>query len=237
MYFNNSSSTEASICHQADDILKTSTTSYPLTAKTRAANQWLRQVGIWAYQSSDTWEYDDTNYDKLPIATTNLVTDQQLYGLPTTIDVLKIERIEYKDNSDKWNKIKIIDKKEVPIALDEYMETSGEPRYADLFTDQIKLYPAPDFNKINGLKIYISRDIHAFAADDTTAVPGIPEPFHRIIVMGICYDFAIQEGWSEKARIFKGEINQLKEELEKFYSSRSDLTMPKRFKPFIENYE
>lgn len=237
MYFNSSDNKEKSICHQVDDILHTSTSSYSLDAKTRSANQWLRKVGVWSYTASGTWEYDDTNHDKQPWATTNLVTDQQLYGLPTTIDVLKIERIEYKDDDDDWNTLTVIDKDQIDIALEEFCDTSGEPQYVDLFADQIKLYPAPDYNKTNGLKLYFSRDIHAFETDDTNAEPGIPEPFQRILVMGMCYDFAIQEGWSEKARIFKGEINDLKKELQDFYGDRKSGVFERRFMPHIETYK
>jgi len=143
---------------------------------TRLINVWYRRVNSWIWESTGTWEYDDSNYTDLPVATGTLVAAQQDYEIPTTAQ--KIDRVEILDSSGNYQVLEQIDKSQIKsIAMSEYMETDGMPVKYDLVGCSILLYPAPAAANVTtaaGIKVYFSRDIRDFAckygtADATTA--------------------------------------------------------------------
>jgi len=269
---------------------------------TRFINVWYRRVNSWIWESTGTWEYDDSNWDDLPIATTTIVDDQQDYELSSIAQ--KIDRVEVLDSAGNYQLITPIDKSEIKSSsMSEFYETAGMPRYYDLVGRSILLYPKPDTSKVTaakGLKVYFTRDIKEFAykegtadatladhlVDDTSAQftaddvgrtaknvtdsteatitaytdagdvtvdsdifvdtdsykicsdnqePGFVNSFHRLLSLGAAYDYCIAYEVGTKANFLKGQINELVEELKKFYGSRHR-DMPTRIKPKKRNY-
>ena len=140
---------------------------------TKNLNAWYRKVNTLIWQATGTWEYDDSSYTDLPIATTTMVDAQQDYELPSAAQ--RIDRIEVKDSGGIWHKLNPIDKAMIGGALDEHRKTDGLPVEYDLLGRTIMLYPAPATASItaaNGLKVYFSREIEEFGAIKTGTADG-----------------------------------------------------------------
>lgn len=212
-----------SLYHDALFLLgvdRSDTTTYPLEDFIRNANSWYRKANTWIWQSTGEWEYDDSNYTNLPIATTTLVAGQNDYELPS--DAQKVDRIEVLNASGDYEHIKTIDKSQISGALSEYYETDGMPKYYDLVGRSIILYPAPSATETTlaaGLKIYFTRDIEEFETDDTNKEPGFVSDFHRLISLGAALDFALVTG-SNKINFIREQIQLMEADLKQFYGSR-----------------
>jgi hypothetical protein len=223
MQINNSSSKSTSLYHDSLfhlGINRSDTTQYPVEDFIRNANGWYEEINAWIWEATGDWEYDDSNYTTLPIATGNLVDAQADYELPSTAQ--KIDRVEVKDNSGNWSRLNPIDKSQVGSAMDEFLETNGLPVYYDLVGDSMILYPTPataNITATSGLKVYFSRDVQAFNATSTTTVPSFNKNFHRLISYGAALDFASVVG-SDKVTYLTNQIARMKEELQSFYGSR-----------------
>ena len=198
------------------------TSSYPIRDKTRNLNEWYRRANTWIWDAVGTWEYDDSNFTDLPIATGTLVFDRQDYTLPSTAQ--KIERIEIKDNSGNWRRITAIDKSQVDVALTEYYEDSSMPIFYDLMGNSLFLYPKPGTGFVattSALKVYFSRGISAFSTGDSSTTPGFSENFHRILSLGAALDYALGKNMDQQ-RItnIRTQLIDMKTEIQEFYAGR-----------------
>ncbi|MHA1483136.1 MAG: phage adaptor protein, partial [Candidatus Heimdallarchaeaceae archaeon] len=200
-------------------------------------NTYYKRANSWIWESTGTWEYDDSNYTDMPIATTTLVADQQDYEIPSTAQ--KIDRVEVLDSAGNYQRIKPIDKSEITSqSMSEFLKTAGMPVYYDLVGRSILLYPKPATASVTttkGLKLYFSRNIVAFGTSDTTTAPGFVNNFHRLLSLGASYDYCISFEIGEKANFLKGQLNEMKDELKNFYGSRHR-DMKTRIKPKRRNY-
>ena len=188
---------------------------------TRLINARYRQVNSWIWQASGSWEYDDSNYTDLPIATTDIVDEQQDYELPSTAQ--KIDRVEIKDTNGEWTVVDPIDKSMVEDALSEFYETPGIPKYYDLVGRSIVLYPKPDTAQTgvdDALKVYFSRDIQEFSYTDTSTEPGFVSDYHRLLSLGAALDFAISRNMRDRIPYLREQLEQLKNDLQQFYGFR-----------------
>jgi len=199
---------------------------------------WYRRVNSWIWEVTGTWEYDDSNYTDLPIATTTIVNEQQDYEIPSVAQ--KIDRVEVLDSDGNYQLITPIDKSQIKTsAMSEFYETPGLPTCYDLIGRSLVLYPKPSISNVTaakGLKLYFTRDIDEFASTATTTAPGFVSNFHRILSLGASYDYAISYEMNTKANFLKGQINEMVEELKKFYGQRHR-DMPTRFEPKRRNYK
>lgn len=204
-----------------DFLADTNSTSYPLKDKARNANRWLYRAVSWVLQASPKWEFDDRNLTTLPIITTTLVAGQQDYELPS--DLLRVERASVKDQDGNYQDLQFITLDQIREDPAEFEETNAMPRYALIRGSSILLYPAPaaaNVTTAQGLKLYVSRELDAFASTDNTQEAGISEPFHRIISLGAAYDHVMKYD-TQKATMLLGEIEREKKDLMNFYGDRN----------------
>ena len=204
---------------------------------TKDINAYYRRVNSWIWESTGTWEYDDSNFTDLPISTTTIVDEQQDYEMPSTAQ--RVDRIEVLDSAGNYQPLKAFDKSEIKnVAMSEYYKTAGMPVKYDLVGRSIMLYPKPSTTYVTaakGLKIYFSRDIDEFAYTDTTTSPGFLVNFHRLLSLGASYEYCISYEINTKANFLKGQINELVGELKSFYNSRHR-DQKARIKPKKKNY-
>ena len=197
----------------------TNTTTYPLADMVRNVNQHYHDVTRLIWESSDSWQYDDSNKTDLPRILTTLVNGQQDYSVPSTAQ--RIHRIEVKDAAGNWVRLTQLDYKDVGVALPEYMETNGLPVQYDLNGNSIYLYPSPATSYVtmaSGMAVYVDRDVTLFTTASTTATPGFASQFHRILSLGAALDFEKDPG---QRNLFLAEKQNLTDGLKKFYGSRS----------------
>lgn len=131
------------------------------------------------YLLCGNWQYDDSNYTDLPQATTTLVNGTAKYAIPET--ALTIQRVEIKDENGDWYILNPITKEQIPVAVDEFLETNGRPQYYRIINGTIELFSAPNFDSTNGLKVYFDRANVNFISTDTTKQPGFDSFLHNII--------------------------------------------------------
>jgi len=219
MYFNITGGEKDGLIQDVLNLVHTTTASYAKEDITRNLNQSYHDVTRLIWESSGAWQFDDSNKSDFPIATTNLVDTKQDYELPSL--ARRIERIEVKNSSGDYKKLNQIDQHDVPSALSEFKETDGMPYYYDLLGSSVFLYPAPsssDVTTSNGLKILFQRDVDEFTTSDTTAVPGFPTQFHRILSYSAALDYEEDSGNRERLMI---ERERLINGLIGFYSNRN----------------
>jgi len=204
-----------------DFWVKTNSTSYPLADKARAINEYLKSVNTLIWEASAKWEYDDSNHSDLPVATANLVAGQQDYTLPEAMQ--KLIRVSVKDNDGNAILLTPLDQSDISGAMSEYRETDGLPRSYDLIGRSLMLYPAPaaaDVTLVEGLSVYVSREVEQFVATDTTDEPGFNEDFHRILSIGAAFDYAVANNMTERINDLRNALEEYKTRLQTFYGGR-----------------
>jgi len=217
MEFSNSSN-KLGLVEDIDFLCRTTSASYPLNDKVRNINQAYHDVTRLIWAAADDWQYDDSNATDLPKVLRTMGHASASYQIPTTAQ--EIQRVEVKDSSSDWRKLRPIDYRDINISLDEYLSTADMPIYYDLVGNYVTLYPPPSSaytTLTSGLALRVGRDVTEFTSASTTTKPGFATQFHRILSLAAAIDFEKDPG---QLRLF----NQMKDRLEKglqaFYSTR-----------------
>lgn len=180
------------------------------------------------------WEYDDSNYTDLPIATTTVTTSQQDYSLPTT--QLRVLRVEIKDSNGDWQKLDAYDQTDEPFeSLSQIGTETGLPGKYDVLGSSVVLYPTPDYTQAASLKVYFQRgplkydytaNTNAGQFTDgtgsgaTTDTPGFNSMFHDLIADWASFNYATDNGLSNAPNIF-AQIQQKEAALKAEYAKRN----------------
>jgi len=200
----------------------TDTTSFPIEDFTRSVNTWLRKAVFLIWHSSSTWEFDDSNYTTLPVATADLVADQQDYSLPT--EALDVQRVAVLNSSSDYVRLKKFSKEQIETSLSEYYEDSGMPAEYEVRAGSLFLYPPPATGSVTttkGLKIYIARDINPMEITDTDKELGIQEIFQPYVSFGAALDYAIAKNMSrDKITSLKVGLQEYKDTIKVYYAKR-----------------
>ncbi len=235
----NSQSDSQDICTQADVLVKTDSTSFPLTTKAQYANEALRIIWQDIFYSYGGWIYDDSNQTDLPEATADLVSGQQIYTLPTDSDSLM--GVEFKNIGGTWITL-------VPITLEkikqngyaesEFYKVSSTPIFYRPIGNGFKLYPPANYSQVSSLKLHFSRDMTSFVSADTTKTPGFDAPFHYGVPLYMGMKFAQVNGLSVAGGTMRGGFKtgllsdwfEFRDQLKKHYSERFRQMFPPRMR-------
>lgn len=145
------------------------------------------------------WNFDDSNFTTVPIATANLVLNQQDYGLATSH--IKILGVEIKESGGNWRPLTEIDELEFSRrneSLSAYYNNggtaiTGTPLEYNLIGTSVFLYPTPSYNSTGGIKIRFQRPPSYFATTDTTKVAGINELHHTYLTDYATWKYSINK--------------------------------------------
>ena len=200
------------------------------TANLRYFNGMINRVQsrVWhlIHQLTGNWSYDDGSNTDLPVATTDLASGTGSYALPS--DALTVKRIEVKDENDNWYKLKPLVEERIHGAIDEFNDVDGTPIHYTLKNGVVKLYPAPNYAKSDGLKIYYDREAVAFDHDATTATPGFASPYHEIIPIGASIEwYKIKQPQSPTLQGYIQDYMKLEQSIKEHYSKRFKDYKPK----------
>lgn len=212
-------------------LTKTNTTNYPTADRTRNINNWYSKVVSWIIQANGRWKWDDSNQTNRPTATANLVDGQQDYSVINKTpdadqDWLQIDRVDILDSDGNGIKLLPIDQSDIGMALSEFNETDGTPKYFDFNGSNIFLYPAPNYDKASGLVASFNRAPLAFADTDTTKKAGFASIFHRVLSLGASYDWALVNSKNMVSNL-REEIAVMKEDIKKHYGTRDKYEIKK----------
>ena len=161
---------------------------------TNLINRALDKVTYELLSSSNTWQWDDYNRTDFPEAVTPLVSGQEDYPLDVTH--LVVREVQVKDESGQWYKLQPIDETTLDLttnstALEQRFSEDGQPKYFDMVSNSIILYPAPNYSQADSLKLKTQRGHEYFVTTDTTKTPGFASIFHGVVSTVACADWAI----------------------------------------------
>lgn len=211
--------TFSNLTSDVDFLCGSTSATYPLADKTRNINVAYNDVARLIWDSSEGWQYDDSNATTLPIATTTLVHNQKDYSLPATL--LRVQGVNVLDSGSNYIKLKQVDPHDTTLAMTEFQSGLGMPKYYDLIGSSLMLYPTPASGSVTlaaGLQVVMDRAVTEFPTTATTTSPGFAIPFHRILSYAAALDFTQDENQrkhliQQKARLENG--------LVKFYAKRN----------------
>lgn len=135
-------------------------------------NNALYRVETRYMMTAGDWKYDFSNHTDFPIATTSLVANQQDYTL--RVETIKIDRIEVSYDGVTWVRatpFNISDDSQALTATNISSEFSKYQPYYQLRGRSILLYPIPNTDVTDGLKIYGERFHDAFTITDYSTNP------------------------------------------------------------------
>jgi len=203
--------------NQSDAYVSGDTTR--LKRFTAYANEELSRVWHLIFENSNNWIFDDSNNTDLPIAETDLEDGTAKYILPT--NSLTIKRIEILDSSGNETIVHPLILDDIKVAVDEFKDSNGIPTHYRLFGDVIELFPAPNYDKTDGLVVYFDRGMVEFATDDTTQEPGFASVYHEIIPIGMALKWLkIKTPEGNQISQLEKDYQRINQELMSFYSRR-----------------
>jgi len=203
---------------------------------TAYANEVSDDLWFVIWSSMGGWQWDDSNQTDLPQATTDLVSGQSRYAMPTS--ALTIKRVEIKDENGSWLKIKPFIREKEKEAIGSLETHSGVPTGYFMINDTVQLYPEPNYASTGGLKLFFDRALVSFLTTDTTKNPGIASTFHGLYPLGMAIKWlSIKQPQSPSLIIYKNDYKEQIESLKEYYAKRWEDNTPPTLTTTSENYE
>jgi len=151
-----------------------------------------------ALPASGKWQLDDSNQSDYPIIQTNLVSGQRDYPFTTdgsgnlVLDIYAVYILTAASGG-LFQQIQPVD-----VQSDGFQDSSfttgqnitGIPFRYDKTANGIFLDPIPNYNAVDGLKVYINREASYFTSGDTAKKPGVPGLLHKYFVLKPAMNFA-----------------------------------------------
>lgn len=207
-----------------DDNCKSNSTSYPVADKTRDINLALDEVFSTIFEVGGTWQFDDSNHTDYAIITTNLVSGQRDY--PFTTDeqgnlILEVLKVFVADEQGNFREVTPVDVPAGSAPANHYdgLNTGGQPNTYDKLGNGILLDPIPNYNRTNGLKVYISREGSYFSTTDTTKKAGFAGIFHEYLALRPSYQYARTNRLDNKNDL-KTDMIEMKNAIREYYKAR-----------------
>lgn len=177
-----------------------------------------------------THQHDDKNYlsasgeGKYPIVYLDIVSGTRQYPLTVDADsnlVLEIYKVFVTDNNGLVTELTPVDVQNGTAPSNYYdgLNVNGTPNTYDKLGSVIYLDPIPDYNKTDGLIVYIDREASYFLTSDTTKTAGFAGIYHEYLVFRPCYQYASRKGLENQA-YFEKETFKYEEALRSFYQRR-----------------
>ena len=209
---------------EARDLVDADTTSYPAPILLRRVNQALEEEIGKIIALDGSWQFDDTNFTDLPVATATLVAGQNDYSFDSS--QLEILRVAVKDSSGKYfflNPIDILEERSQP--LEEIYNVNGLPERYDKSGSSIFVYPAPAAGSVTlvaGLKVWFQRTAAIYTSEEVTTgtkKPGFASPWHYILSYKAALPYALSYK-KDRVPMIMSEITRMETELLNHYARR-----------------
>lgn len=148
-------------------------------------------------QFSDKVRFDDTlNIGDRPIGLINMASGQSDYTIYTddnTIAILNMTDVRILQSSTGTQYFTLekmtADDDRALEAMSPNPTVTGTPTHYLESGNTIFLYPKPNYSATNGIQLFFQRDFDRFTSSDTTQEPGIPTPFHELLVLYAALDW------------------------------------------------
>ena len=219
MKFNPTDKTD-SIVAQIDFLLFGDSTNfnskYSLVDRARNVNLEMDEVVVALFKADSNWTWDDIDNSNFPIATGDLVANQDHYSLPDK--TLAINMVRIKDKSGNYQTLDAVNRKELN---DAELRNKGIPSYYYKLGAAIFPVPVPDYGSTGGIEVQYQRGANHFVGTATDDEPGFASIFHEILPIGAAYRYAFANGMDNKAAMLKQMKDEKMRSIEEHYQSRS----------------
>ena len=225
-----------SIVKKIDDLAGTNTTKYPLTKKARAVNTAMDEAFALLLQNTDTKNYDDQNFAKLPQGTYDITVGERnlsIFKDEEGAEILKIYRVIAKNADGTWYELKETDIRNRDARDVAFGDKTGEVRQYDWVGTSMVFDVTPEATIADGLKVFYARNSSYFTESDTTKEPGLPALFHMYPVIYAAWEYCWSKGL-QRATGYEKKLMEMREDMKKFATSQT-LTSNKRFSPLVIN--
>lgn len=194
--------------------------NYSKEAMTRHSNRALDELTSIILKTDGSWQWDDKNHPDLPIAVTDVVMDQGQYTMTTKH--LLVSRLEIKDADGKSRVLKTIEEENIDTPIEDMMLESGTPTHYQKVGESLFLFPKPDYDLVDGMRIYFSRPASYFEETDTTKEAGFAEIFHEFIPLWNARHFSSsQQDMTATFNKMDMLLKDIKERIKLHYRSRA----------------
>lgn len=215
---------KSGIIELIDENCKSSNVSYPIEQKTRDVNLALDDVYSMIFQAGGTWQFDDSNHVDYPTITTNLVAGQRDYSFVSDEQgnlILDIYRVQTADENGLFRDLTAYDVsgKYAPASYTDGLNTTGQPNSYDKLANAIFLDPIPNYNRTNGLKVWINREGSYFTTTDTTKKAGFAGLFHEYLALRPSYFYAVRNSL-KNVNLIKQEMIDMRSAIMDYYKMR-----------------
>jgi hypothetical protein len=201
---------------------KTFNPSYSLEDRTRNINGRYDEITSLLFRADPRWKWDDSNYENLPIGTTELKANQENYAFGDPL--LVISKLRVKDRNGDYITLTPRAREELP---DSILNGHGDPQYYYKIGNAVFPVPIPDYGMDEGFEITFQRMANYFVSTDTDKMPGFAPNFHRYLSIGAALDHAIANGMTEKINVLTAMLEVKKKEIDEHYNRRSADERPK----------
>lgn len=206
--------------------INANSTSYPIEDVTRNVNAGLDKVSAIILACDNRWQFDDTNNVTLPIATADIIANQQDYSFDSSF--LEVTKVMIADRNGEFYELRNIDIRDqnVDTYLINKTDNVGRAYRYDVMGNSILLDPRPDYNYTAGLKVYFKRKASPFVVGDTTKQPGFAPQFHKYLSLYGQYEYSYAKGLPKTEQL-KRDILEMEKEIKDFYARRTNDFKPK----------
>lgn len=191
-----------------------------------------------AYDDQIRW--DDINNTDAPVGTTDIVSGQSDYKITVddnSYDILNITHARVYQTSTGTTYYDLdrmtADDPLVTRAISPDSNETGIPTHFLELGNTVYLWPQPNYAATNGLQIFFSRQQQYFTSSDTTKEPGIPLPFHELLVLYAALDyitvFRPEDG--SQITLISQRIKRKEQELKNFIDMRNPVRIKIEIKP------
>lgn len=212
-----------------------------ITARVNEAFSRLMPL-VLSYCDKPRW--DDTNHTDHPIATFDLVSGQNDYSLTTDdngLNVLNVTHVEILQSATATQYITLqrmtVDHENALAAMAPNSSDTGVPTHFLEKGKYIFLFPEPNYNATNGVRVFFERDPSYFASTNTTKEPGIPRPFHGLLPLYAAHDWLLVNEPSNQVLItrLEAQIARREKELKDLISTRAPAKpkMTMKIEPYL----
>jgi len=217
-------STNRGIIQLIDANVKTNSSSYTTAEKTRDINLAYDRVMSLIFSVGGRWQWDDSNHTGHPILTTDIQAGQRDYAFVNDSAgnlILEIYKVFVADSQGDFREIYPVDVQSGTAPSNYYdgNDTTGIPNTYDKTGSSIFLDPIPNYDRAEGLKIYINREGSYFTTSDTTKKAGFAGIYHEYLALRPSYQYAYRNGLPNANQLEK-EMLKMEQDIMDYYKAR-----------------
>lgn len=179
---------EKTMVQRINYLAKTDDTSFPLFQKGMSADATMITLYTICYMTYGGWQFDDSNYNDMPVAFADIKAGQNNYDIDTSMLTIKSVHMLQPNG----------DYAQIPTITNEVRNRLMPPNNADtgkvwaykLIGNSIELIGMPDADVAQGIMVEFDRSV-VFIADatSTSTVIGFPSHWHELICKGVASEY------------------------------------------------